>query len=395
MTEIAQRTPQQELVEWVSGEERLAQIEQALPEGISLDRFSRATHTALLAKPELVKADRASLYIAILNAAQAGLVPDGKQGAIVVYNTKVKDDQGERWIEKAQFLPMIGGVRDTLAEFGWSLRTAVVYEGDEFAYDEAEARITHRPPRLGIDRGAIQGAYAIALHKDGRREAIVMTKEEIDYVRDKSSRSKKVWEEWYTRMAEKTPGHRLAKKLALDPKDKARIDRIINADELAPGEAATMLYGPRAIVATELPPAEEHQSPPSAGTGEAPPVGDEARPLSADSPTDADDEPEPEPAEDGGEPEIVDETSDADVKALADTAAMFIPPNGIYAQGGKNGPKSLSEIHATGADGEKWIKWALGKITAPQDYVDAVWRFARVYLPEAYTEVLAKKEASA
>jgi phage RecT family recombinase len=229
-TEVAARTQANEIVEWMRSDERRNQIGMALPETVSLDRFERLTATALLANPEILKAERASLYLAILKAAQAGLVPDGKQGAIVVFGNK------------ASFMPMIGGVRDTLAEYGWTLATSVIYAADEFAIDVAEGRVTHRQPRPGVDRGAAEGAYAQAVHRDGRRMAEMMTVAEINYVRDKSARSKNVWNDWWTRMAEKTVGHRLAKKLPLAEAERDRIARIVNED-FEPGAGAAVLYG--------------------------------------------------------------------------------------------------------------------------------------------------------
>lgn len=382
-------TPSQSLAEWIRTDERREQIARALPEGVSIDRFERATATALISKPELAKADRASLYLAVLNAAQAGLVPDGKQAAIVVYNTKVKDDQGERWIEKASFIPMIGGVRDTLAEFGWMLQTSVVYENDEFDYDEAEATIFHRPPRLGADRGQLQGAYAKATHKDGRRRmAVVMSKAEIDYVRDKSSRSKKTWDEWYTRMAEKTPAHRLAKKLPLDPKDKQRIDFILDADKLEQGEAATMLYGPRAIIAHELTagsPGEQEVDPsPPTDTQGAATAGEASSSPPADPAVD-----ENEPGPDDPEPvdgELVDAGEDTQIRALADAAALYKP------QSPKWPDMALGEIWNVGEKGLVWFKYTIGVAKRP-DLIDALNDFTRFYAPEIFADAEAKRQA--
>ena len=134
MSELA--TSSQELVAWVRSDERRNQIEQALPEGVSIDRFERATATALVGSPDLAKLDRASLYLSILRAAQLGLVPDGRQCAIVPFG------------KTAQLIVMIGGVRDTLAEYGWMLKTGTVRDGDEFEFDEATGIVRH-PLRAG------------------------------------------------------------------------------------------------------------------------------------------------------------------------------------------------------------------------------------------------------
>jgi recombination protein RecT len=365
-TDVAQRSQAHDLVDWVRADERRNQIAVALPEGVSIDRFERATATALLAKPDLVQADRASLYLAILNAAQAGLVPDGRQGAIVVYGGK------------AQFLPMIGGVRDKLAEYGWQLTTSVVYAADEFSIDVAEGRVRHLQPRPGVERGAIEGAYAQARHRDGRRMAEMMTVAEINYVRDKSARSKNVWNDWWTRMAEKTVGHRIAKKLPLDPKDRARLDVILDA--LEPGEAAEMLYGPHgtfeASPADPLPAGNGVVDQPGSSTADA---GDADVPATESGPAEADGQADDEP---GPAPPPVDEA----MRALADAAAAFKPASKKW-----GAEMTLGEIFNHGDDGRDYVKWCVLNAKRPE-FVKAAEDLLRVYAPGLYAEAMAEKE---
>jgi recombination protein RecT len=130
----------------------------ALPPTVSLDRFARATSTALLQNPELAKSDEAALFQAVVKCAQDGLLPDGREAALVLYKGK------------AQYLPMIGGVRKIAAEFGWTIRTHVVYENDQFEVDQGGGRADRTGPApLGAERGPIVGAYAKSrTHRDGR-----------------------------------------------------------------------------------------------------------------------------------------------------------------------------------------------------------------------------------
>lgn len=368
MSEVAIRTPS-DLASLLISEERTQQYAMALPDGVDPERFARGLKTALISQPSLVDADRASLYLALLHAAQVGLLPDGRQGAIVVYG------------KKAQFLPMIGGVRDVLADYGWMLQTSVVYEADEFDFDEARQLVSHRPPRVGSPRGEIQGAYAQATHKDGRRMAEVMSLAEIHAVRDKAkAASNPAWKDpqSYPRMVEKTPGHRLAKKLPLDPKDRERVDRIV-ASELEPGASAEVLYG-------------REDSPSSAGTGASaggPPAGETGGRAPAEPDLlPAAGEPEDEPGIETGE------LTEDDLQALADGVADYVPPTGKFSADGQYGPKTLAEIAALGPDGAKWFVWALSKLTGPEEYVAAVTSYARVYMVAQYSEALAKRELS-
>lgn len=379
MTEIAIRTPS-DLATWVRSDDRRAQLARALPEDVSIDRFERLTTTALLQRPDLLDADQTSLWFALLEAAKRGLAPDGRQGVINVYRTKVKRGGKEEWIPVAQFLPMIGGVRDELARFGWALRTQVVYASDEFDYDEASDRVTHRRARLGSPRGEIIGAWAQGIRlRDGFRMNLVMDRAQIDEVREKAKGGDRLWDTWYDRACEKTVGHRLAKKLPLDPKERARIDRII-VEQRDPAEE---LYGP-AEISESLP----------AAASELGAAGEPADPAPAAPPPAPDDEPEPTAAEPEpeAEPAPAPESGEADVQALADAASRYIPPNGKYAAGGQYGPKSLMEIAESGEDGARWLKWALGKISEPPEYAAAIWSFSRVFAPALYQEALARRE---
>jgi recombination protein RecT len=366
-TEVAARTQANEIVEWMRSDERRNQIGMALPETVSLDRFERLTATALLANPEILKAERASLYLAILKAAQAGLVPDGKQGAIVVFGNK------------ASFMPMIGGVRDTLAEYGWTLATSVIYAADEFAIDVAEGRVTHRQPRPGVDRGAAEGAYAQAVHRDGRRMAEMMTVAEINYVRDKSARSKNVWNDWWTRMAEKTVGHRLAKKLPLAEAERDRIARIVNED-FEPGAGAAVLYGqPRPELQPASTPTPQAASEDVADAHVQGADGSDATSQGAEedvTPSSSSDEPGPDlPQADPG-PAVP-----AELQAAADAGAAFNPQSKNWrAEDGEY--MTVGEIFEAGGEkGREWIVWCLEK--ARGEKLKAVTDFAAVYFKEA------------
>lgn len=380
MSEIAQRNPSAELADWATGDERRSELATLVPDGVSVERFAGLTRTALLKNPGLLKADRASLWLALRASAAAGLVPDGKQAAIVVYGNS------------AQFIPMIQGVRDTLAEYGWALQSSVVYDNDAFGFDEAAQRVTHVPPRLGSERGPIIGAYAQATHmRTGLRMVEVMTKAEIDYVRDKSSRAAKngPWVDWYSRMAEKTPAHRLAKKLPLDPNEKARMDRVLSAEELQ--EPAAILYG-----ATYDPETGEILE----ASPEPPRVEDPAgsAPLPSETGTDGAGGDEGDPG--GGEREEVTTTptvparelTEADELAALD-AALFRCPGGKYGPEREGGALTIGEIHQLpDGEGSAYLADRLFRLQ-PGEFRLNVERFCRYTMPEEYARAMAAREA--
>lgn len=199
------------------------QIQAALPAHIPVKKFSRVLMTAVSTTPNLANADRNSIFASCLKLAQMGLLPDSKEAAIVTFRTK----DGVM----AQAMPMISGILKLVRNSGElsSLSPHVVYSGDEFDYfiDEDGEHLRHRPNLTG-DRGEITHAYAMAKMRDGSIFIEVMSKQEIDKVRE-SSRAKTggPWSSWYGEMAKKTVLRRLAKRLPMS----TDLDTAIAADD--------------------------------------------------------------------------------------------------------------------------------------------------------------------
>jgi len=180
--------------------------------------FTQVVVRAVQEQPELLNADRTSLFLACQTAAQDGLLPDRKDGALVVYNTKV----GEQWIKKVQWQPMIGGLRKTLANHGFTgLRAELVYENDvkegRFSYEKGDnPKIIHNPNVFG-DRGVIVGAYAIVTDSNtGEVYRDSMSVEELEVTRSKSKNPQGgAWKDYTNEMYRKTMARRLFKQLPL------------------------------------------------------------------------------------------------------------------------------------------------------------------------------------
>ena len=80
-----------------------AQLAATLPAHISVDRFQRVVLTAINTNPDLLSADRRSLFNAAVRAAQDGLMPDGREGALVIF----KDKNNKK---NAVWMPMVFGI---------------------------------------------------------------------------------------------------------------------------------------------------------------------------------------------------------------------------------------------------------------------------------------------
>lgn len=373
MTAVAQRDPRQALVARVRSDEFRQEIRLALPDNVSVDRFSRATVTALLQSPELAEADQSSLFLALVKCAQMGLVPDGRQAAVTVFNTKTKINGRDVWVKKAQCLPMVGGLRDIAAEYGWTLRARAVFANDEFDYAEEPPALTHRPARPGVDRGDLVAAYAIAVHRDGRRLQRVLPPEEIAK-RRKVAKTQNVWEQWEPQMWEKTAAKDLFAELPLDPADQ-RIRRVIDSSDLEPGDAARLMYGPSAAAAPERDAGSSPARAPQPVTSTVT-AGDDAVAEAAASDTDGPASDDPLGEEPG--PDLTDEERAArDAAEVAALAAAGFNPGSAKWPG-----MTLGEIFNHGDDGRDYIRWCLAGGAKKSEFVEALAAFASFYAPE-------------
>lgn len=238
-TAVAKRDALQQLVATVDRPEYRQQLAEMLPDPGMLDKFTRTMKLGIQKQPELVDADRTSLFLAGVACAASGLLPDGRESAFVVVKEKGK--------EKVQWWPMIGGLRKKAAEHGITLAAAVVYKNDEFAYSTMPPAVTHKPTPLGNDRGAPLGAFAAALDETGRIicPPVVMSLEDIEKVRATSrtgSSEYSPWVKWWDRMACKTVARRLFAEMPLRQQAREELEgRLADMDADSVDEATAQV----------------------------------------------------------------------------------------------------------------------------------------------------------
>ena len=168
MSDTANVPAIRQVCQTIASKEMQEKIRQALPPSVSLDRFTRTALTALQINPGIADGDRQSLYNAVVRAAQDGLLPDGREAALVLYNVNKGTKQAPQWIKAVQYMPMVGGLIKRLAGAGITIDAQTVCDGDQFDYELGDdAKITHKRPKLGTPRGEIIGAYAIARLANG------------------------------------------------------------------------------------------------------------------------------------------------------------------------------------------------------------------------------------
>jgi recombination protein RecT len=207
-----------------------SQFATALPPHIPAARFARVVMTAVQGNPKLLRCDRQSLFNALMKCAQDGLLPDGREAAIVPYGTN--EETGRASADTAQYLPMVAGIRKKVRNSGalsdWNVQ--IVQEGDAFDYRLGdEPYIHHKPAMSGGRSRKVIAAYSIATYPDGTISREIMNADQIEDIRRKSKAQKGPWSDpvFYPEMARKTVARLHSKQLPMS----TDLDRLIHRDD--------------------------------------------------------------------------------------------------------------------------------------------------------------------
>jgi recombination protein RecT len=285
-------------------ETRATEIQAALPSHISAEKFQRTVTTAVMQNPDLLKADRRSLLLACMKAAQDGLLPDGREAALVTFSNRVKDPDSGRWVSKklVQFMPMVFGLRKKILQarnpedgtpLVVALEVGVVYrsewEGGFFRYEVGtEPPLQHRvrldlTPEEATDENIV-AAYSIATMANGLKSYEVMRRIEIDKVRQCSQTGavgrtvqfgdkqgepippKGPWVDWFPEMAKKTVVRRHSKTLPMS--GDVLLEHGTEAAEFEAATSAGTLLGSTAPDAPQLVATTDDLPPHDTETGE-------------------------------------------------------------------------------------------------------------------------------
>ena len=218
-----------------------------------------------------------------MKAASDGLLPDGREGAFVVFKTK----DGNSWVNKASWMPMIAGIRKKVRNSGeiatWDAQ--VVHERDQFEYELGDQPFIKHKPHMGADPGPVIAAYSVATLKSGEKSREVMTRAELEKVHEASkAKTSGPWIDWFDEMCRKTVAKRHAKVLPMSTdldvlesddhpmmqgaKEEARAHNQGRAQSLAGLSRKLDALGTREPepVHEEPPPAEEIPEPPREGS---------------------------------------------------------------------------------------------------------------------------------
>lgn len=185
-------------------EARKDQFRDLLPKYLTPEKMFRVAQTAIAKSPQLLSCTPASLVLALMDAAQAGLEVNGRDAALVPYGTQ------------CQFQPMFHGmVKQAITEgVAKKIQARLVYENDEFdLWYDPEPHIKHIPAM--VDEGEIIGAYTYAIMPDGEMVIEFMNKRKLDHIKAKAKSRSGPWSTDEEEMYRKTPTKRLFKYLPI------------------------------------------------------------------------------------------------------------------------------------------------------------------------------------
>lgn len=218
------------------------QMQLALPKHMTADRLARIALTEVRKNPKLAQCDQPSFLGAIMQCAALGLEPGGALGHCYL----LPFENRRKGITEVQFIVGYRGMLDLARRSGQivSLEARAVYEKDHFEVELGlDSKIVHRPNWGMADRGKLTFVYAVAKLKDGGVQFDVMSRAEIERIRDESNGYKAAlaiakkynkdpdspWIEHFEPMALKTVIRRLFKYLPVS----IEIQRAVGLDEQA------------------------------------------------------------------------------------------------------------------------------------------------------------------
>ena len=210
-----------------------------------VDRFKSAFFTMLTknsidsrkdSSKDLLTKNRASLIASLYDCANQGLLPDGKEAALVAYGDVV------------QFMPIVTGIRKKVMRTGKVkyFEQKVVFEKDKYRYwkDDDGWHLTHEPFLEG-NRGKVIFTYSEAILDNDIRSIEVVTEEDMMAIKAKSRKGSFAWNDFSYEMRRVKALRRHAKSLPMTNEVNKLLEYVDNQDDLeaieAPAEAPAKL----------------------------------------------------------------------------------------------------------------------------------------------------------
>lgn len=193
-------------------------LARSLPPGLPVSRFTQIATNALRRNPVLLQCYLQTIVDAVIFSADMGLEIGGPTGEAYI----VPFWNGKRKRKEAKFIPGYRGLIKLALEDDTvtGIEAQVVRDGDRFDYEYGtESFLRHKPSETEV--GPVTYAYAIAQKRGARAQFQVLSRTQLDAVRDEVKRKAGAsWQysPWVTKedeMQRKTVVRNLAKYLDL------------------------------------------------------------------------------------------------------------------------------------------------------------------------------------
>ncbi len=203
-----------DLVKVIEDPKTVEQFKLALPQHLSADRFKRIAITEIRKNPDIMKCTAVSVLSCLIQSAQLGLEPGNGLGHAYLIPFRNK----QTGTHECTLIVGYKGLLSLARRSGEIKRISAtcVYKGDKFLHIQGSKEwIEHeRGPEEAA--AAVTHVYAVAEFKDGALQHEVMTRKQIDAIKNRG-RQNPVWNSDFCEMARKTAIRRIAKYLPLSP----------------------------------------------------------------------------------------------------------------------------------------------------------------------------------
>lgn len=242
------------LLDKISGPNFMKQMAVALPKAMTAERLVRVVTTECRRTPALLNTNPESFLGAILQCAQLGLEPGSALGHcyLLPFGSKANDGRPQ-----CQLIIGYRGMIDLARRSGQivSICAYTVHQKDHFSWRLGlDPNIEHIPSD-DADRGAMTHVYAVAKLKGGGVQFEVLSRAEVEKIRNQSKAGKNgPWVTHFEEMSKKTAVRRLFKYLPVSIEAVRAVEADERADRgeaLAPQDFIDAEYADRGI---EIPP---------------------------------------------------------------------------------------------------------------------------------------------
>ena len=230
-TAKASKSKAPDLAHILMSPQTIAQIKAALPRHMQPDRMARVALTETRKNPKLAQCDARTFLGAVIQLSQLGLEPGGALGHAFL----IPFENRKKGTVDVQLIVGYRGMIDLARRSGQiaTMDARVVREGDAFECQFGDSPRLHHVPNFDDDK-PMTHAYFVVVFKDGSKQFDVMSRGQIEKIRNKSQgyiRGKEGGDTpWITHpeeMAKKTVVRRLFKYLPVS----IELQRAVMLDE--------------------------------------------------------------------------------------------------------------------------------------------------------------------